>query len=253
MSRTKLGCAVFLGIAVVAVVAVPFTRELLLGVLRGEPIDGDLRPLSYHVEQLNDPDPIVVAHALGSIGVMKSKGIRAIPDILNVARDPKRGPMRASESFSLRTLALRVIQDMGPSASSAVPGVIEFLTHPDQMTRMAAAEALVGIGPAALEDPRPIVAALHDEWGAVRRPIARLLNTYEPGALKDEIQTMLTDKDASDEQRRDACEWAGRFGPQAKDLLPALKKARDAPSAMVSLAAEEAITRIEPPAQREDR
>jgi len=142
---------------------------------------------------------------------------------------------------------------MGPSASSAVPGVIEFLTYPDQMTRMAAAEALLGIGPAALEDPRPIVAALHDEWGAVRDPIARLLLVNKPEMLKDEIQIMLTARDASDEQRRDACEWAGRFSPPAKDLLPALKKARDARSAMVSRAAEEAITRIEPPVQGEDR
>jgi HEAT repeat protein len=247
MKRAKLICLFFLVITVVAVVAVPFTRDLLFGLLRGEPIDGDLRPLSYHDEQLNDPDPILVAKALGRIGVMKSRGVPAIPDILKVARDTQRGPMSTGEPkvFTVRTLGLRVIQDMGPSASSAAPGVIEFLTDPDQMTRRAAAQALLGIGVAAVEDPHPIVAALHDEWGAVRSPIAQLLLASKPELLKEEIQALLTARDASDEQRRDACEWAGKFSPPAKELLPALKKARDAWPGIVRRAAEEAINRIE--------
>jgi HEAT repeat protein len=180
---------------------------------------------------------------------MKGDGVPAIPDILKVANDPKRGPLKASGVYSVQQLALRVIGDMGPQAASAVPGVAKFLSHSDQLTRLAAVEALLAIGPAAVEDPSPIVAALRDEWGGVRTPASQLLRAHKPDLLKEEIQKMLSSADSSDWQRRDACEWAGKFGTSGRDLLPSLKKARNAHAAVVSLAAGEAIGQIDPPAE----
>jgi HEAT repeat protein len=177
---------------------------------------------------------------------MRTEGAAAIPAVLEVAKDTKRGPMKTGESkgCSVRELALRVIGDMGPSAASAVPGLVEFLSHPDLITRRAAAEALLKIGPASVTNPIPIIAALQDEWGGVREPIAKLLRAHASATLKAELGRLMAPPAAPD-VRRDACEWAGQFGPEGRVFLPALRIAENDKELMVRMAAEAAIARIE--------
>ena len=214
MSRS--GKAVLIGIAVVALVAVavPFTRDLIFGAINGEPIDGDLRPLSYHIERLNDPDPIIVGKALGRIGVMKAKGAAAIPEIVKVGKDQRRGSMkyRDDTTSTLRRLAMVVLRGMGPDAAPAVPDLLEFLFHDDQLTRMEAAETLRVIGEASLQDLRPITAALKDSWGAVRKPIALLLLDRRPEVLREQIKLILASQESPPDLRSDASEWAEKLG-----------------------------------------
>src|SRR5438067_1422646 len=88
--RFLLGCGGLLVATAVAVAAVPFTRTLVVGLIQGEPVGEDLRPLGYHVARLNDPDPSVRTEAMSRISGLGEKAAPAAPALLELANDPAR-------------------------------------------------------------------------------------------------------------------------------------------------------------------
>jgi hypothetical protein len=131
----------------------------------------------------------------------------AVP-VLAALLDSGNGPTRKSAASALGR--------MGSVALPAVPGLVDCLQKEgDQETRIAAAESLGRIGPtcAATAVPALAKAARDDKWPKVRSAALTAL---------------------------------GEMGPAAKEAVPVLREALKDPDGFISLAARNALFRVEP-------
>jgi HEAT repeat protein len=115
-----------------------------------------------------------------------------------------------------RRAAARGLGRMGATALPAVPTLAEVLWRdPDQEMRLAAAESLGEIGPKGAKTSAPALAkaAKEDRWPKVRSASLTAL---------------------------------GELGPAAKEAVPVLREALKDPDGFISLAARNALFRVEP-------
>jgi hypothetical protein len=222
--RALFGCGgIAFVVLAVGLVAAPFTRHLIVGLVSGEPVGSDLRPLSEQIRRLSDPNPEVVDRAMREINVLGEKGAPAIPTLLDLARDSVQGERPIGKFHAVvRVWAITVIGEMRAAAVPAAPEVVPFLSHDDVNTRRAAITALQRIGPAGAADPAPLVRALSDSDEEVRRLVRLYLLWHAPGALKDEVRRLLA-QDVPAPIRKDVCLWASDFGLESREFLPALR------------------------------
>ncbi len=178
----------------------------------------------------------------------------------------------------LRYHAMRVLGDIGPKASSAVPIIIAYLADEKDQTRVEAIESLAGIGPVegvvdgiagCLSDPearviicaakalgtfgedatgatRALADALDNDAENVQKNVARVIGQIAP-ASRDAIPALIGALDIEDPlARREVADALGQFGPEASSALPALKEASTSDTMdYVRNAALEAIAAIE--------
>ncbi len=126
-----------------------------------------------------------------------------------------------SENGPTRKAAIRGLGRMGSAAVSAAPQVAGILqSDRDAETRVDAAEALGRIGPKCAKAAVPALAkaAKEDNWPKVR-------------------STALT--------------ALGEMGPAAKEAIPVLREALKDPDGWISIAARNALFRVEPDAKEE--
>ena len=229
-----------------------------------------IRPLLAAMRDTSAAVQAAVATALSTVGDP------ALPGLIEATTD---------DHASVRTIAMSILADEGPSAISAVPAIARALRDTDADVRLAAAQALDRLGPAA-KDATPALLetvaqdsgvvkaaalqalgdvgaehgmiasvapkALHDSSAAVRHAAIRLL-TMGAFSVRDELEAargLLADRDAG--VRAAAYRALARaardsvVGPAARRLLQA--GAQD-PSPAVRTAA---ARTLEPPPRARD-
>jgi HEAT repeat protein len=219
-----------------------------------------------------DKDPVVranVADALSSIGEA------AVPKLI-----------KALQNDDLQSLAVAVIQRLGPKAKDAVPALIDELKDPSPEYRHEVEFALGAIGPDAKAAVPALIKEMQDEDPRVRRTACYALGKIGPAASEaiPTLQKNLTSDDkllklasiwallrievgdqpiqkmaiepltkALEESDRDlvkieAARALGDIGPMAKEAVPALEKqVKESESPEVRTAASEALKKIKQP------
>lgn len=204
------------------------------------------------------------AHALASIGEP------AVPVLIEAVKDEKS-----------RRIALLVIEDLGPTAKSAIPTLKELLSDKEPGIRRAAILALAGVGPDASEHVDVFIAALDDEDPLTRasaafalsrmgdaakgakEPLEKVLNGDDKfvailaavalvdlelaeEAETDKIVETLTAglRDEHPRVRVAAAESLGKLGAKAKAAAPALDEASKDKIERVSQAAKDAAAKV---------
>ncbi len=216
-----------------------------------------------------DKDPVVQANVAEA---MASLGEKAVPRLI-----------KALQNDQFQSLAVAVIDRLGPKAKEAVPALIDELKDPSPEYRRQVEFALATIGPDAKAAVPALVKELNDEDPRVRRTACYALGKIGPAAADalPELQKNLTSDDkllklvslwamlrikvgdqviekmaiqplikALEETDHDlvkieAASALGDIGPMAAEAIPALEKLTgDAESPEVRKAAAEAIKKI---------
>jgi HEAT repeat protein len=131
-----------------------------------------------------DPDPATVAGPLvaaladadedvrqAAAATLPGMGKAAVPALLKAAQTDK---------ATLRNVAIKTLGEIGPAAAEAIPVLKGYLLAPDKGAGEAAADALAGIGDAALET---LTAATADDSAAVRGLAMRALQKMGVSAI----------------------------------------------------------------------
>jgi HEAT repeat protein len=211
--RFAIGCGGLLAAVAISVVVVPLTRGLLTAVATGEPVGDDLRPLSYHIARLDDPDPAFRLDAINRISVLKGQTAPAVPALLALARDPVRGGQGEGQT-ALRVLALRVVSGVRPPAAAHAAEVADFLKYPDVWTRMAAAQALCDMGSDARAAVPALRAAFPDEFAPVNKEVYAAMSRIDRSELAPMTRTAL--RHPKHYHRLAALEYAEKTDPDGR-------------------------------------
>ncbi len=158
-----------------------------------------------------------------------------------------------------RLWAVRALVCLGPDAEAAVPALIKVLEDPDPSIRSYAAEALGGIGPPAIDAVPALIKVVQGrekseihiahnypgyELYQARSLSVQALGSIDPDAavILPTLERALGDRDYL--VRWAAARTAGRLGPRARKLTPAIGKLRDNSHAWVQVTAIRAHARI---------
>jgi HEAT repeat protein len=106
--------------------------------------DGDLGAVPALIKMLKDEDNGVRAVAADSLGRHGAKAKDAVPDLVDMLKDKRRGSERS------RCSAAKALGAIGPEAKSAIPALVELLRNSDEDVRCAAIAGLSGMGPASV-------------------------------------------------------------------------------------------------------
>jgi HEAT repeat protein len=243
--RRIFGClGVALAVVAVVVFAVPFTRELAVGVIRGEPVGEDFRPLGHHTAKLSDPDPAVQSAGVNGISKFGKRAGPAVPDLVALIRGIPPGE-KSSGRGKLRVHAVITLSLIGPAATEAVPLLTELLDDPDWDVRLWAAQALAAVGPGAKPAVPTLTEKVATSFGADSKEFTRTLRSLDPEAAKEAVGRALDH--AKPSVRSSALERVAEWGPGAKDLAPKVRDRLKDPDENVRWAAKDALERIEPP------
>jgi HEAT repeat protein len=164
---------------------------------------------------------------------------------------------------AVRFKAAHILAEMGPEAAPAVPALAQALAGPDSKMRHYAADALSEVGPAAVTALSEIIAALRSEQrdqegpaliitlgniGPQAKPAVPLLidmleyekNAFtrsliaetlgkigDPEALPVLFRMLQVERDVIFDAREEAARAVGRFGGQARFVVPTLVKLLD--------------------------
>ncbi len=201
-----------------------------------------VEPLKSHFQRATKNEQIAIMHAL--------RDISPTSDVISL--------IRASLMVEdLRWYAMRVLGDIGPDASSAIPSILPYLEHEDTQTRVETIQSLAGIGigegvvegiagrlqdeesrvrqeaaqalgrfgPDGVAATNALVRALDDDEPGVQRAAAHSLGLIAPaseGAIDDLVDALAA---LEDPQARREAAWAlGRFGALAGSAVPALER-----------------------------
>jgi HEAT repeat protein len=186
-----LGSAVIVVCAIIF--AVPSSRQLLLGLVRGEPFD-DNRPLGYWMSALKDPDPETRREAAFRLGRIGGRARDAVPTLGELLKD---------NEPRVRVNAALALYKIGPDALAALPALCGALKDNVPLVRMDAAMTLSRFGP----DGSPAVPDLIE---AAKNP---------------ENRESLMGFGFS--VRQEAIFALGRIGAGARDALPMIREALD--------------------------
>jgi len=149
------------------------------------------------------------------------------------------------EGLPAARIAATALGWVGPSASPAVPALVEALTDASRHKRLAAAEALGSIGPAAGSAAAALVRALADAEAPVARAAEESLARIGEPAVVPLVEA-LSDGDAR--VRVASASALGRMGDHAASAVLALVSALHDPDPELREAAAEALASIGPSA-----
>lgn len=131
------------------------------------------------------------------------------------------------EKEAHRRGALRILEQLGPSAADAAPALADLLAGPETEFRQAAAEALVRLGTAARPAVPALIRALSDWSPPVRRSAALALGAVGAGAAHGVPGLLGLLADWDDGAREAAVAALGGIGEPAVPLLAQLLQERD--------------------------
>jgi HEAT repeat protein/S1-C subfamily serine protease len=192
-----------------------------LDVVAGGPSEADLPTL---VKDLRSPDSAARARAARQLGAMGVKAAQAVDELITLLKDPEKLPKR---------LALEALGKIGPEARSAAGALLEILKDPsDAGMRRDAAKALGKIGSAVKSQAFPVLAAaLEDTDKEVRMAAAEAMASLGP-LERDDLRVVLKVLKSTDpDLRARAARALGQFPAQAKEVIPELVTAYNAPGA----------------------
>jgi HEAT repeat protein len=175
---------------------------------------GDAEPIAALRAALSDKEPTVQTEALIALGPL-AKGTETatqlLPDVTTAAKSPSPAVHRAVAD---------VLSEWRLPASIAL--LTELLKDPDQATRKKATAALEGLGKAGVP---ALIGALSSTDPAVRSEALRVIDKAGAEAVAQALPG-LTELLKSPEagERREAAEYAGKFGLPAAPIAPALAK-----------------------------
>lgn len=213
-----------------------------------------------------------VSEALQKIGPAAKEAVPALTKLL------------ADEKNEVRKNAIVTLANIHPEKKAAVPYLVEALRDEDKRVRSGSAEALELIGPAAKDAVPALIKALGDEYEAVWEPawqallkiaqeekdavpelvkgladenkyvryfVAMILSYMKP-PIEETIPVLiraLTDESAPSWVFWDVARALGKFGPAAKDAVPALIKTLRASDVRKRLVAARTLGKIGPAAK----
>lgn len=204
---------------------------------------GELGPLAAALVPdlipLLDHAPLVVRHeavlALGEIGSAAEEAVPALVRLLQ------------GDSVILKHSALQTLRQIGPAAKSAWPQIERFLASEDRLLSVPAAAACLTIeGAASPQGPQAIrilVEALGDERAHIRTDAAQALAGVGAAAVEP-LSRVLRSRTATNTTRIVACEALARIGPEAQMATPALLALGTSPNAEVLVAVAEALATV---------
>jgi HEAT repeat protein len=226
------------------------------------------------VAGLGDSNEQVQAYCLMALGETGTNALPALPRLIQLLRDhqnesgvaavlAKLGPL-AEHAVPTLIEALRKADDdwerlelldalaaIGPSKANSVDAIIEFLAHKDQNTRLAAAQALARLGPAARDAAPALESAFRqDEYLEVRLDAAEALLRIDPNVGPELVSPLVQLIDWMGEDSPDnlavAARRLGEIGLSAAVAEPALDKLLRNRSDKVRATAAEAMTKVNP-------
>lgn len=131
-------------------------------------------PIDPEIVQLGSSN---VKEAFAAIQALKSRGAGALPALMEAVK---------GEDTSIRTMAVVVLGELGPTAALSIPQLIRLLEEDNEQLRMAAALALVRIGEASASS---LAAAVSSESSRKTRAwfwAAWALSFIDPAGIAEE-------------------------------------------------------------------
>jgi HEAT repeat protein len=210
--RRIVGAAAVFGLAVAAMLLVPWSRSMVLGVVRQEHFERG-RPLNYWLTALHDRDSEQRWRAATVIGEMGSEGKDGVPELGKALHD---------DEPHVRVNAALALMKIGPDARAAVPDLSTALDDEVPIIRMDAAITLNRLGHDAQPAIPALVNALRDEDN--RRP----MSSFGISVCRVVARAL------------------GHIGPDAKDAIPALTQVLESNDPEMRHEVEEALQQIDP-------
>jgi HEAT repeat protein len=222
-------------LAVLAVAAFFEPTGVVRGFVRGEPFF-DSRPASTWARRLGDSNAKVKEDTQRTL---KNGGANAAPVLAAIVH----APSSDWASIPVRVMAIDILAEIGPSAGSAVPALLEALADRDSIVRgeaaaalgavgpnddgaisaliaelatpnaLAATKALVKCGPGSLRATSSLVKLLSNENSEIRWNAAKTLGKIHALDAIDPLIAAL--KDPADSVREHVAEALGDMGPAA--------------------------------------
>jgi tetratricopeptide (TPR) repeat protein len=214
MQRMRIALGIFLLVVVSAVLVTPGARDQLFAFVwpQGAAPDNlpDQRPTPEEAGSETDSD-----RAKAELGPLTG-GIADIPGLLEKLKD---------EDPPVREAAAKALAGIG---KPAVPALSEALKHDEQRVRIGATRALVLLKGDAKGSIPALVDALDDQSSMVRFGAGRALESIGTDAIPALIQGLNGSKERV---RYHSILALSKFGPKAKDGIPALAAALAMPAA----------------------
>lgn len=117
-------------------------------------------------KMLADPEPWVRGHAATALWNLDVPAATLLPTLIKIVAEYKVDPRREiTQDIWGHNAAAKLIQKIGPEAEAAVPALIAALDSPQTGERLAAADALAAIGPAAAPAIERLSKSLRDTEG----------------------------------------------------------------------------------------
>jgi HEAT repeat protein len=163
-------------------------------------------------------------------------GVRALPLIRRATTD---------SDLNVRRAAADVLVSLGPAA---VPPLIASLRDADPQVRVQSATALGILGEQAKEATSPLLEAISDPEPSVRQVAVFAFRATLPDpdiAVPALINRLRNDEDKGVRIAAAAC--LSKFGPRAREAIPALEEAAEDSDPILRDVAEEVLERIAPP------
>jgi HEAT repeat protein len=187
---------------------------------------------------LADPDVRIRRAAVDLLDVLEESAAPTIPALAQVLSDPYR---------NIRHAAVRALGHIAPDKSAAVAQRIAALVaDTDRDVSLAAIATLEAIGPAAKESLPMLIEAIRQGGPDVRvaamNALPRIGLQHATAAIPAAIDALEACRDAR--VRRAAAELLGRFGPAARQAVPALRNRLGDDDAEVRIRASDAILNI---------
>jgi HEAT repeat protein len=146
------------------------------------------------------------------------------------------------------------IVQLKPPVQEAVPVLTELIADRNEYTQKSAIDGLGRLGPVALPAVPALIECLHSKAPLdARESAAEALGRIGPKAAKTAVPALI--KAAQDDKwpkvRRASLSALGEMGPSARAAVPVLRAALEDPDGFISLAARNALFRVEPNQRQE--
>jgi hypothetical protein len=185
----------------------------------------DFKEAPFLIKSLKAKDPHVRAEAAEDLGWIRPVPASAVPALLKALEDP---------DTHVRIYAAGSLSRLQPDNKDWLPVLIAGLDNKDEMIRGAAAASLSNLGPAR-ESRVPALMSLlqNDKSEYVRSVAAYALGQIGSSLTKGEEKRAVAlaalvkalEQDKGEKVRMWAIRSLQKFGPDAKETIPALKKA----------------------------
>jgi HEAT repeat protein len=214
--------------------------------VRGEP-SPPLAALPSLLSLLQDADVSIRLRAVAALGDLGAEIRRVLPALRRALSEAA----RTEGDDRVRAEAVRALLGTGPQPATEVGPLVDALHSSLDVVRFHAAVALGDLGAAARPAvPDLIRAACWDEDSAVRVEAAvALWRIEQKGTLAVQVLIDVLE-DANEMTCWIAAEHLGRMGPEARDAIPALRRAlgRDFRISLIKTGVMLALERIDPQA-----